>query len=165
MCHEANYKGVMLLGKCGLMKYNLLLLTLALSISAEASDFSGSWRMDPILNSTQVFDLHISQNGDNICGTHFGSVRGGAKIDSSFGSDPKATISGTATEDTADVTIISSQAEKPIEGTITRQQRVIIWSVVNPQAHRIMTIPKRALLKLIAPVDLGYSNLGVLCGK
>jgi hypothetical protein len=147
------------------MKYSLLLLTLALSISAEASDFSGSWRMDPIQNPTLTFELHISQNGDNICGIHFGSAKGGAKIDSSFGSEPKATISGRAAEGTADVTIISSQAEKPIEGTITRQQRVLVWNVANPQAHRILTIPKRAQLKLIAPVDLGYRNLGVLCGK
>ncbi|MFT5709257.1 MAG: hypothetical protein ACI9ES_003565 [Oceanospirillaceae bacterium] len=156
----------MLLWKHRIMKYNLLILTLtlSLSVSAEASVFSGSWRIDPIPNSTQSFELHISQNGDNICGIHFGSARGGAKIDSSFGSEPKATISGTVTEGATEVTIISSQSEKPIEGIIALQQGVLVWNVINPQMHRIMTIPKSAQLKLIAPVDLGYRNLGVLCG-
>jgi len=144
-------------------KINLFISTLIVSMSVGASELSGSWRMDPIPNSTQTFELHISQNGKSVCGIHFGSAKGGAKIDSSFGSDPRATISGAVTNGNAKVTIISSQSEKPVEGTISLQEKMLVWNVANPQVHRIITIPKSAELKLIPAVDLGYRNLDVLC--
>ena len=146
-------------------KYCLLLFIPVVPMSVNAGDLSESWRMDPIPNSTNTFELHITQNGKNICGIHFGSAKGGAKIDSNFGSNPKATISGLEQDDIAKITIISSQSEFPVEGTIKRRKNVLSWNVTNSQSHHIITIPKSAKLKLIPPVDLGYRNLDVLCGE
>jgi hypothetical protein len=147
------------------VKYILILLTLLKSISVQAGDFSGSWKMDPIPNSTQTFDLHLSQSGKKVCGIHFGSAKGGAKIDSSFGSEASATVSGTVNNGVAEIIIISSQSDKPVEGIIMLQENMLVWSVTNPQTHRLITIPRRAELKSVPHVNLGFRSLDVLCSQ
>ena len=122
--------------------------------------------MEPIPNSTQTFDLYLLQTGESICGLHFGSARGGAKIDSSFGSDAKATISGAIEDGAAEVTLRSSQTknpDNPIIGEIQIVEGILQWRVADPRKHRIVTIPKSAKLKSIPPVDLGEKSLDVLC--
>lgn len=147
------------------MRYIFIFLTVVLSISVRAGDLSGSWRMDPVPDSTQTFELHLLQNGKELCGLHFGSAKGGAKIDSSFGSEAGATISGSVKGNIAEIIIISSQSDKPVEGIITFQENMLIWSVGNPKAHRIITIPRRAKLKPIPHVNLGFRNLNLICGQ
>lgn len=146
-----------------MFKFKLVVLTLVLSTPVLAEKFSGSWRMNPIPNSTQTFDLYLLQTGESVCGLHFGSARGGAKIDSSFGSDAKATISGVIEDGTAEVILISSHTENPIVGKIQFIEGILEWTVADPQEHRIVTIPKSAKLKSIPPVDLGEKSLDVLC--
>ncbi len=146
-----------------MLRINLALLILAFSISISAETLTGSWRMEPIPESTQTFDLQLIQSGEKLCGLHFGSAKGGAKIDSSFGSDQKATISGMVGDSVAQVTLISSQSPTPILGTIRYVETHLEWEVNEPGKHRVATIPKKAKLMAISPFELGNKKLEVLC--
>lgn len=147
----------------------LALLTIFFASSAKAGDFTGSWSIVYPKNDTKKyddsFDLHLIQNGNKICGLHFGSIRGGAKIDSSFGSEQKSTVSGTVNGNKAKIVIISSQSEVPIAGTILLQGSTLNWQVSSPEKHSTRTIPKSAELHTIPSDYPGYKDIKKLCCK
>lgn len=147
----------------------IVLFTIFMASSVNAEDFTGSWSVIyPKKGSKQYddhFDLHLIQRGNKVCGLHFGSARGLAKIDSSFGSEAKSTVSGTVNENYAKIIILSSQSDIPIEGTIRHQGNRLNWQVSSPEKHRTITIPKNAALKSIPPANLGYNDLTKLCSE
>ena len=146
-----------------MLRVNLTLLILAFSICASAKTLTGSWRMEPTPESTQTFELQLIQSGGKLCGLHFGSAKGGAKIDSSFGSEQKATISGMVVDGVAQVSLVSSQSTTPILGTIRHVVTHLEWEVSEARKHKVATIPKKAILIPITPFELGNKKLEVLC--
>lgn len=146
-----------------MLKIYLALTILAFSISISAETLTGSWRMEPIPESTQTFDLQLIQSGEKLCGLHFGSAKGGAKIDSSFGSEQKATISGVVSGGTTQISLMSSQSTTPILGTIRYVETHLEWEVSEPRNHRVVTIPRKAKLVSVPPFELGNEKLEVLC--
>lgn len=143
------------------------LLSIFLASIANANDFTGSWNIVYPINGVgkinKTFDLHLQQTGINICGLHFGSAKGGAKIDSSFGSEAKATVYGKVLDGKAEISIASSQTEHPVTGTIIKQNGNLIWRVSEPEQHRVITIPKFATMSQITTTELGYKNIDSLC--
>ncbi len=132
-----------------------------------ADDFTGSWSVVYQKSGTKKYDdyfeLYLIQKSNKVCGLHYGSARGGAKIDSSFGSEPRPTVSGSVKDNTAKIVIVSSQSDAPIEGTIVRQGNTLHWQVINPEKHGTITIPRSAELKSIPPANPAYKDLIQLC--
>ena len=132
-----------------------------------ADDFSGTWSIVYPINGIEkinkTFDLHLQQTGNRICGLHFGSAKGGAKIDSSFGSEARATVSGKVLNAMAELSIASSQTEHPVIGSITKKNGNLLWRVSEPKKHRVITIPKTATMGRVTSNELGYKNIDGLC--
>ena len=147
----------------------LMLLVLISAASAAAEDFTGSWSIvypkNGIKQHDDYFELYLIQQGNEICGLHFGSARGTAKIDSSFGSDPSPTVSGEVEKNKAKIEITSSQSVEPIEGTFVHHGNFGEWRVNDSRENRPITIPARAELNSVPPVDLGPIDLTELCSQ
>ena len=132
-----------------------------------ADDFSGTWSIVYPINEVEkinkTFDLYLKQTGNSICGLHFGSAKGGAKIDSSFGSEARATVSGKVANAKAELSIASSQTEHPVIGSITKKNDNLLWRVLEPKKHRVITIPKSATMRRVTSSESGYKNIDGLC--
>jgi len=148
------------------MKLIACLLVFSASI-ANASDFTGTWSIVYPINGVEkinkTFDLYLKQTGNSICGLHFGSAKGGAKIDSSFGSEAKATVSGKVLNGKAEISIASSQTEHPVTGSIIKKNGNLLWRASVPEKHRVITIPKFATMSQVAKTESGYKNIDGLC--
>ncbi|MGF2687869.1 hypothetical protein ACQUWM_15305 [Marinobacter sp. DUT-3] len=147
----------------------LMLLILISATSAAAEDFTGSWSIvypqNGIEQHDDYFELYLIQQGNEICGLHFGSARGSAKIDSSFGSEPSPTVSGEVEKNMARIEINSSQSVAPIDGVFVHHGVFGSWRVNDPGKDRPITIPASAELKSVPPVDLGSIDLKELCAQ
>lgn len=147
--------------------FMFLVLISATSVAAE--DFTGSWSIVYPKNGVEQYDdyfeLYLIQQGNEICGLHFGSARGTAKIDSSFGSDPSPTVSGEVEKNRAKIEIRSSHSVAPVEGTFVHHGGFGEWRVNDPGEDRPITIPVRAELNSVPPVDLGPIDLKELCSQ
>jgi hypothetical protein len=150
------------------MNIKKIVWLLIFSASAtSASDFTGTWSIvypiDGVEKVNKTFELYLKQTGDNICGLHFGLAKGGAKIDSSFGSEAKATVSGNVLNGKAEISIVSSQTEHPVTGSIVKKEGNILWRTSVPEKHRVITIPKFATMTQVAKTESGYKNIDSLC--
>ncbi|WP_205895864.1 hypothetical protein, partial [Pseudomonas leptonychotis] len=133
-----------------------LYLGLLFLLSSPAfADFSGIWAVkfenhSTVTNITDEFNISIMQQGKNICGFHYGTARGKAKIDQGWAYEDRPTIYGiTESDEVATLTLISAHNENPIRATITIINDALTWKVSNANIIAEPTIPEFATLHRI----------------
>jgi hypothetical protein len=133
-----------------------LYLGLIFLLSAPAfADLSGTWAVkfenqSTFTKITDEFSISIMQQGKNICGFHYGTARGKAKIDQGWAYEDRPTIYGVIESDkVATLTLISAHNENPIRATITTINDALTWKVSNTNIITEPTIPEFATLHRI----------------
>ncbi|MGL6356383.1 hypothetical protein ACSZMT_22590 [Aeromonas veronii] len=130
---------------------------LAIFSTSVFANFSGIWHMEfpksgTITNSADKFDIYLIQEKNTICGFHYGTGRGTAKIDWGWADDKKPTVYGQETSaNTAKVTLHSSHSDKPIEAVLSIKEGQLIWLSNISETELPPTIPKSATLTKSIP--------------
>ncbi|MFI8380825.1 hypothetical protein [Pseudomonas sp. NPDC079086] len=142
-----------------------LAASLAIFSTSVSADFSGIWRIEfpkngTITNVADKFDVYLTQEKNTICGFHYGTGRGTAKIDWGWADDEKPTVYGQAiSSNTAKVTLHSSHSDKPIEALLSIKEGQLIWSSNISEIELPPTIPKSATLTKITPKGHEFRGL------
>ena len=146
-----------------LQKY--LISSLAILPLSAFAEFTGSWHIEypkrsTVTSITDEFNLFLIQEGSTICGFHYGTARGKAKIDSGWASDERPTVYGHMySSDTAKVVLHSSQNETSMEALITISEGKLIWLAKSSAADLPLTIPGSATLARMTPQDYQLREL------
>jgi hypothetical protein len=142
--------------------YLALLFFLPESVFA---DFSGIWAVtfenqSTVTRVADEFNISIMQQGKNICGFHYGTARGKAKIDRGWAYEDRPTIYGTKiSNQSANITLISAHNERPIRAAITISNGTLIWKVREVDVITEPTIPEFAILNKILTRDAQMREL------
>jgi hypothetical protein len=138
-----------------LQKY--LIASLAILPLSALAEFSGSWHIEypkrsTVTSTADEFNLFLIQEGSTICGFHYGTARGKAKIDWGWASDEKPTVYGHVNDSgPASVTLHSSQSDTPVQASITINEGKLIWLAKGTDADLPPTIPRSVALARAAP--------------
>ena len=132
--------------------YKILVISLALFSASAFAEFTGSWHIEYPQNKTNTitadeFNIFLLQEGSVICGFHYGTARGKAKIDYGWAYDTKPTVFGILrSSSVAEVTLHSSHTSTPVKASLTLNGNKLTWLVNAPDSELPPTIPKSATL-------------------
>lgn len=135
----------------------LLIAALPVLPISASPDFSGTWNIEYSPSSTvsttgDSFKLVLIQEGQTLCGFHYGTARGTAKIDWGWADDKKPTVYGQINSSgTATVTLHSSHSEMPIKAQIAISEGRLVWLADRTLGDLPPTIPESATLASIKP--------------
>jgi len=133
-----------------MLKY--VIATLAILPGSGFAEFDGSWHIQypergTVRSTADEFNLFLVQEGSIVCGFHYGTARGKAKLDWGWASDEKPTVYGQiSSSSTAEVILHSSQRETPIHALITIKEGELIWLAKGSLNDVPATIPSSATL-------------------
>ena len=149
-----------------------LYLTILFLLPASAyADFSGAWTVKfadhgTVTSVTDEFNIYIMQQGNNICGFHYGTARGKAKVDRGWAYEDKPTVYGRMeSEKIARVTLISAHNENPIQAIITIVNDTLTWKVSSANVITEPTIPEFATLHKTPSNGSGMRELKTCTGN
>jgi hypothetical protein len=135
------------------------------------ADFSGVWAVkfeghSTVTNVADEFNISIMQQGRNICGFHYGTARGKAKIDWGWAYEDKPTVYGAIESNKiASLTLISAHNESPIRAIIEIVNDTLTWKVSNANVITEPTIPESAILHKVLTNGGDMRKLKTCTGK
>ncbi len=134
--------------------HKILVISLALFSASAFAEFTGSWHIEYPQNKTNTttadeFNIFLLQSGGVICGFHYGTARGKAKVDYGWAYTTKPTVLGALRSlSVAEVTLHSSHTSTPVNALLTLNGNKLTWLVNTPNSELPPTIPKSATLVL-----------------
>ncbi len=148
-------------------KPHRFLVALALALPTYAvADFSGVWHIDfpnrnAIASISDEFNVYLIQQGNTVCGFHYGTARQREKVDWGWKDERKPTVYGKLDDSgtTLTVSLVSAHNNVPIEATITDNGDQLAWNVTNTEQAFAMTIPHSVALRRAAPRGFEFRRL------
>ncbi len=135
-----------------------------LSVPAFA-DFAGAWHVDlpnrgAITSISDEFNVYLIQQGDVVCGFHYGTARERKKMDWGWKDERKPTVYGRVdAPGRVKISLISAHNDTPIEAELVDEHDRLVWNVTDTGNAAALTIPHSVALHRTEAMGFEFRQL------